>query len=201
MGSIFSRSPTVRAEPKAESSSEDLAEIYTQYGAFVWRNLRRMGIPEEVVDDATQDVFLVAHRRLGEFAARSQLKTWLFGILLRVGSNYRRSNNRKKALVADASTVDVHAISASGAPGPLESVEKREAVDLLYQLLGQLDDDKRAMLISVELEQMSVGEAAEALGIKVATAYSRLRAAHRSFEQAVARRQARDARIEKKLAP
>ena len=196
----LSRPPVAKPGEKGEPSTEDLAKIYAEHAAFVWRSLRRMGVPDAVVDDATQDVFLVAHRRLADFDARSQIKTWLFGIVLRVGSNYRRSGSRKAALAAGAATVDASTIGSDGVLGPVEFVEKREAVTLLYELLGELEDDKRAVLVCVELEQMTVGEAAEALGIKVATAYSRLRAAHRAFEQAVARRKARNARLDRKLA-
>jgi RNA polymerase sigma-70 factor (ECF subfamily) len=49
-----------------------------------------------------------------------------------------------------------------------------------------MDPDKRAILVLIELEQMTVGEAADALGINVNTAYSRLRAARAAFEAAVA---------------
>ena len=193
--------PVAKKDAGVPPSTQGLAEIYAQYGAFVWRNLRRMGIPEAALDDATQDVFLVVHRRLDDFAARSQLKTWLFGIVLRVGQNYRRSWLRRRAVVADAPAVEESAVISQSVLGPLEFVEKREAVDLLYELLAELDDEKRAMLISVELEEMSVSEASEAMGIKVNTGYSRLRAAHRGFEKIVARRKARDAAVDRKLTP
>jgi RNA polymerase sigma-70 factor (ECF subfamily) len=197
----LSGSPVAKKEAGVPPSTQGLAEIYAQYGAFVWRNLRRMGIPEAAIDDATQDVFLVVHRRLDDFAARSQFKTWLFGIVLRVGQNYRRSWLRRRAVVADAPAVEESAVTSQSVPGPLEFVEKREAVDLLYELLAELDDEKRAMLISVELEEMSVSEASEAMGIKVNTGYSRLRAAHGAFEKIVARRKARDAAVDRKLTP
>ena len=49
-------------------------------------------------------------------------------------------------------------------------------------MLERLDDERRALLIMVDLEQTSVAEAAEALEINLNTAYSRLRAARRAFE-------------------
>ena len=195
------RPPTDNKEAQTGSSTEDLAKVYSEHVAFVWRNLRRMGIPEGIVDDATQDVFLVVHRRLAEFGARSELKTWLFGIVLRVGRNYRRSWLRRKALVEDVSTASAHASASEDVPGPEEFLEGRQTVALVHSLLNELDDDKRAILILVELEQMSVMEAAEVLGLKTNTAYSRLRAAHRAFEAALARHKAREAGIARKLTP
>ena len=61
-----------------------------------------------------------------------------------------------------------------------------------HRLLDELDDDKRAVFVLAELEQMSVPEIAEALGENVNTVYARLRAARREFEQLVSREQARD---------
>ena len=58
--------------------------------------------------------------------------------------------------------------------------------------LDELDDEKRAVLVLAELEQMSAPDIAEALGINLNTAYARLRAARQQFEQAVARERARD---------
>jgi RNA polymerase sigma-70 factor (ECF subfamily) len=49
------------------------------------------------------------------------------------------------------------------------------------------------MLVSVELEQMSVPEAADSLGINLNTAYSRLRGARQMFEKAVERHRSRTA--------
>jgi len=74
----------------------DANAIYRSHGAFVWRNLRRLGIPENMVEDVLQDVFMVVHRRLPEFAGRSSLKTWLFGIVLRVVKTHRRSQKRRR---------------------------------------------------------------------------------------------------------
>ncbi|HXK18322.1 MAG TPA: sigma-70 region 4 domain-containing protein, partial [Polyangiaceae bacterium] len=51
-----------------------------------------------------------------------------------------------------------------------------------HRVLDSLDDERRALLIMVDLEQTSVAEAAEALEVNINTAYSRLRAARRAFE-------------------
>ena len=65
-------------------------QIYEAYFGFVWRNLRRLGVPEAATDDAAQDVFLVVFRRYHEFEGRSSVRTWLFGILLRVARDHRK---------------------------------------------------------------------------------------------------------------
>jgi RNA polymerase sigma-70 factor, ECF subfamily len=166
-----------------------LPEIYAAHADFVFRNLRRLGVHESLIDDAVQDVFLVVHRRLGDFEARAQVTTWLFGIVLRVAQSYRRSAMRRRARLSDAPSAEVEQIPTTAAESPVETLERREASALLHRLLEELDDDKRAMLVCVELEQLTVPEAAESLGLNLNTAYGRLRAARAAFNEAVARMQ------------
>ena len=67
-------------------------EAYRAHFAFVWRSLRRLGIREEDAADAAQEVFIVVHRKLPEFAGNSKLTTWLYGICFRVASERRRAH-------------------------------------------------------------------------------------------------------------
>ena len=66
-------------------------EVYDENFRFVWRSLRRLGVREGDVPDAVQDIFLIVHRKLGEFEGRSKVTTWLFGICLRVARDRRRA--------------------------------------------------------------------------------------------------------------
>src|SRR5512147_1319783 len=62
----------------------------------VWRALRRLGVPAEALDDATQEVFLVAMRRLGSIEPGKE-QQFLYGTALRIASNARRAHaNRRK---------------------------------------------------------------------------------------------------------
>ncbi len=170
-----------RAEaPPAGGGGVPFALVYNDYFDFVWRSLRRLGVPEANVDDALQDVFVVVHRRLGEFAGRSSLKTWLFGIAVRVTSDHRRRARRKGGHEPlDEAVVDP-------APGPQEQAANAELLGLLDRALDALDDERRAVFVLAELEQMSAPEIAEALGVKLNTVYSRLRLARQDFERALA---------------
>ena len=175
-----------------DSAVLELAEVYAENADFVWRNLRRMGVQPSSLDDAVQDVFLVVHRRRADFAARSEIKTWLFGILLRVARTHRRSLRRRLARLFLAEPSDLDEMPSQQLPSPLELVERKEASRLLQRLLDELEDDKRAMLVLVDLEQMSVPEAAASLNLNLNTAYSRLRAARQAFDAAVSRHMRRD---------
>jgi RNA polymerase sigma-70 factor (ECF subfamily) len=161
--------------------------MYREHFRFVWRTVRRLGLRDSAVDDVVQEVFLVVHRRLGDFEGRSSPKTWLYGIVRRVVSNHRRTLRRKSVLPSDGvPAADVEALEC-GALGPEASAEQAERVRLLHRLLAELDDDKREVFILAELEGLTMAEIAEALAVNANTIASRLRAARRAFEAALDR--------------
>lgn len=169
--------------------SVTLEEIYDAHFDFVWRNVRRLGVPPAYVDDAVQDVFIVVHRKLAEFEGRSSLRTWLFGIVLRVAHDHRRTARRKGL---DGRREDSETVSEPTESGPLERAARSEAAQILHRFLDDLDDDKRVVFMLSELEQMTAPEVAETLGVPLNTVYSRLRAARLAFDETVSRLRARD---------
>jgi RNA polymerase sigma-70 factor (ECF subfamily) len=170
-------------------------DVYAEHFPFVWRSVRRLGVDASAVDDVVQEIFLVVHRRLAEFEARASMKTWLFGIALFTVKQHRRTLRRKPAQLGGSAAMDpdVEQVRDASDRGPHEHATQREAVRTLHALLDELDDDKRAVLVLSELEQMTVPEIAEAVEANVNTVYSRLRAARRELDAAVARHRARDA--------
>lgn len=160
-------------------------EIYEEHFDFVWRSVRRLGVQEASVDDAVQDVFVVVHRRSAEFEGRSSLRTWIFGIVVHVARAYRRRRTLEPASDPDE-------VMAPIAHSPHARAEAAEAMRLLYDVLDTLDDERREVFVLVELSEMTAPEAAQALGLKINTVYSRLRAARHDFDAEVARRAARD---------
>jgi RNA polymerase sigma-70 factor (ECF subfamily) len=170
------------------SQAADLRALYDAHIAFVWRNLRRLGVAEAQLDDAAQEVFLVVHRRWDSFdASWSSPRTWLFGILLRVAQNERRAHKRRSARFAPDPAPELIDQLPSTADSAPELLAKREAALLLERMLEQLPDAERTIFVLVDVEQMSVPEAAEALRLNLNTAYSRIRSARKSFERALVR--------------
>jgi len=155
-------------------------DAYEQHFDLVWCGLRSLGVREAQLDDAAQDVFLVVHRRLGDFEGRSTLKTWIYGIVVRVAKDYRRREHRKGGLSPmDFEVADI-------GPGPEEHVDEAQSRRALRMLLEMLDEDKREVFVLAELEELTAPEIAETLQINLNTVYSRLRAARRDFEARVA---------------
>jgi RNA polymerase sigma-70 factor, ECF subfamily len=170
----FRDAGTQTAEPATARAGADFERLYTEHFEFVWRTLRRLGVQPPGLDDAVQDVFIVLLKREAEFHGRSSHRTWLYGIASNVAHAYRR---KQKRAGETAPLDDEPALS----PSPLERASDAQAARVLERFLASLDDAKRDVFILVELEQLSAPEIAEALGVKLNTVYSRLRAARQAF--------------------
>jgi RNA polymerase sigma-70 factor, ECF subfamily len=155
-------------------------DVYATHVAFVWRVLRAFGVHEAQLEDAVQDVFVVVHRRLGEWQGKAAITTWLFAIARRVAWSHRRRAARCTEPLIDE-VVEVHA----GGGDPFAETSRGQAVATVLAILALLDEDKRIVFTLVELEQLSVPEVARRLDLKLNTAYSRLRHARHAFEAAV----------------
>lgn len=159
-----------------------LEGVYREHWRYVWRCLRRMGIPDARLEDATQDVFIVVARTLASFEGRSSIRTWLYSIAFRVAQEHHRKGAREQR--PDPRL-------AAGTQTPEDQVQRTEAAATLHALLGDLDEDKRHIFVQIEIEGIPAAELAQALGLSVNTVYSRLRLARRSLERALTRHRAR----------
>jgi RNA polymerase sigma-70 factor (ECF subfamily) len=166
-------------DPRGRPEFED---VYEQHVDFAWRSLARLGVRPEALEDATQELFLVVHRRLGEFEGRSALTTWLFAIALRVARRHLRDQVRHPS-----SAHDVAATEPDPGRSPQESAQRSEALRLLYALLDELTPEQREVFVMAELEELTAPEIAELACVPVNTVYSRLRSARGAFEQALRR--------------
>ena len=168
------------------SSTATLAAVYREHHRFVWRSLVRLGVPDDRVDDAVHDTFMVVARRLDEFEGRASMRTWLFAIAMRVAQSVRRDDardRRRRDKVRDKVREEVRA----QAQREHEPHARADAAQTLRDLLDKLDDDKRAVFIMAELEGMTAPEIAGVIGAKVPTVYSRLRLAREQLQRAMQR--------------
>lgn len=123
---------------------------------------------------------LTVHRKLPGFDGQS-LRGWLYGICVRVASDYRRSARVRREVVSEAPPEQ--AIEASQG----DALDRKRRLARLLTALDQLDEGKRAAFVLHEIEELTLAEVAEALQTPIQTVYSRIRAAHaliqRAFEQ------------------
>ena len=173
----------VPASP-TETRARSFRQLYDAHVDFVWRNLRRLGVQISDVEDRTQEVFVVAHRRFDEFEDRGHgPRAWLFQIVLRVASDARRHRRRHPE---DPDGGDA-TLRASIAATQTDEVAHREALSRLDAALETIDVGRRVVLVLHEIEEMTAPEIAHVIGIPLNTVYSRLRVARAELEAALGR--------------
>lgn len=174
--------PTANAVAIPRAPALDFREVYAAHAPFVWRTVRRLGVRAPDVNDVTQEVFLVVHRKLGEYDGRASVRAWIFGIAHRCASDHRRRRYVRREALVDAPD------EAAVEPSQPEAVDRREARALLDAALDRLDDDKRAVFVLHLLEQLPMTEVASLVGCPLQTAYSRLYAAQRNVVASIEQR-------------
>ena len=158
--------------------------MYEQHVDFVWRNLRRIGVHEAEVDDKTQEVFVIAHRRFGDFEERGHgPRAWLFQIVLRVASDARRHRRRHPEDPDGGVAQERQSVE----PPQAVAIHRRERLDCLDRALRTIEVGRRAVLVLHEIEEMTAPEISEILAIPLNTVYSRLRVARGELEAAIAK--------------
>lgn len=172
--------------PDPGRGAPTLVTLFQDHYDFVWRSLRRLGVEPGAVDDAAQEVFMVADRRLGAILPGRE-RAFLFGTALRIASEARRAARRRPSFESPPELVDP-------APGPDELAEQRRARALLDQVLEALPFEVRAAFVLCELEGLTMAEVAECLNVPPGTVASRLRKGRQIFERAVGRLRAAEGR-------
>jgi RNA polymerase sigma-70 factor (ECF subfamily) len=124
-------------------------------------------------------VFLIVHRALPSFEARSNVRTWVYGICIRVCSNYRQRAHRRLEQLSAAED------ERADARTPARALEARRSLAALDAALAQLSEPQRAVFVLHEIEQLPMTEIASALRASKFTLYARLYAAKRAVAAAM----------------
>jgi len=154
--------------------SEEFRKLFEAEFGFVCRALRRLGVHEADLPDVAQELFVIVHRRIGDFDRTRAPRPWLFSFAVRFASNYRRLA-RHDIVSSDAVVVAQAGGGDSGA----------EARDLVLRALSRLSFDRRTVIVMHDLEGFPAPDIASDLGVPLNTVYSRLRLARADFRSAV----------------
>jgi RNA polymerase sigma-70 factor (ECF subfamily) len=172
------------------TATPSFRSVYENYFDFVWSCARRLGVSADAIDDVVQEIFIVVHGRLNTLERPASLRSWIYSVVRRTVSTYHRGRHVRTAREATVATVEDSASPMQ--PSPLDLAVLSDELKLLWRLLLELDAPKREVLILAEIEEMTAPEIAEAVGIPLNTAYSRLRIARQEFNELVARSRARE---------
>ena len=177
--------------PPRPSSAGTTTWIRLLVGAhfdFIWRSLRRLGVPQAEVDDATQKVFWVAIRRAHDIAEGSE-RAFLLSTALHVASDVQRSRARRREVFDDDAIA--HVVEPFSDLDDL--VDRKRARQILDDVLDVMDLELRSVFVLAELEELTGPEIADLLGLPVGTVSSRLRRAREEFRRIATRFRARAA--------
>ncbi len=163
--------------------------IFDENADRVWRTLISLGVSEESVDDALQDVFLIVHQELATFEGRSLLSTWIYSITYRVAQNHRRKSNRHRHDEVDSNV-------RSSTLDPLEQVSQSQATRFVDQFCRSLEASQRDVFVLCVLEEHTAPQAAALLGVPLNTVYSRIRNTRARFRAELMRLRAEEGESE-----
>ncbi len=171
---------TTRRAPEADASSPvvrrpTLAELFQAHATFIWRVVAGHGVAAADVQDVTQEVFLIAFRKLDDWdPARSTAASWLYAIAIRVAANHRRRAHLRHETPGEVPQVAV-------SPDPGRSIDRTRLLVQLDTALGEMEPHRRDVFIGYELAEQTMHEVARAAGCPLKTAYKRLYAARREL--------------------
>lgn len=174
--------PLAQGAPAAVAVDRSRIErLFVAHYRWIWRTLRRLGVPESVVDDAAQQVFLVASNRLHSIDETRE-PAFLLGTAVRVAANARRREVRRRE------DVDTEALSRTGQVDDPESLlEWKQRREKLDEWLNVLPLELRLPFVLFELDGQSLAEVSALLEVPLGTVKTRLRRARALFLEAARR--------------
>lgn len=168
------------------------AVLVRKYQDRVYNTCWRISGNVEDARDLTQDAFLKAYERIGEFRQLSGFYTWVFRIAVNLALSQRRSVARKRTTSLDAMT------EASGSQAESLIARSKHAANHADQhaieaemqahvarALQTLDEEHRAVVVLRDMEGLDYAEIAGILDVPAGTVKSRLHRARMAIRQAI----------------
>jgi RNA polymerase sigma-70 factor (ECF subfamily) len=169
--------PDAEAVARVQNGDSDAFEVLvTRHGQRVYRTLLGILGSREEARDALQDTFVKAFQHLGEFQGRSKFSTWLVSIASNTGLQLLRDRKPMQSLDEDLSEADEsfrpRQIRA-WTEDPEQVYSRTETRALVEESVMKLPAKYRAVLMLRDIEQLSIEEAAVALGLGIPALKSR----------------------------
>ena len=158
------------AAEAAREASDGTAfvQLMDRFRDRVWRICYRLMGNLHDAQDAAQEVFVRLFTERGKFAGRSKYSTWVYGVALRTCLTLRRGRSRRQKRIVTTSDEDL--LQKTGK-------DRRQAEPLsleLDELLEDLDEEDRALLILKYAEDYRYEELAEMFDLSVSACKMRI---------------------------
>jgi len=159
-------------------------ELVSRYKNSLYAFLRRFLNRQELVEDVFQETFLQLYMSKESFDTTRPLRPWLFTIAANKAKDALRKMQRQSSMelgaIADAGDVsidDVVNLLDSYKTTPVEEVSKDETARRVREIIANMPEKLRGILILAYFEQFSYKQMAEILSIPIGTVKSRLHTA------------------------
>ncbi len=163
---------------------DDFAELVRRHQGRVFATLHRYERDPHRLEDLAQETFLKAWRALDRFDGRAPLEHWLARIAVRVALDHLRRQKRRPAEVA-LSELGQEALEWLGADEPRPAPDAPAAAELLDVAMSRLSPADRVVLTLLELEERSVKDIAQLLGVSAVAVRVRALRARRRLRHAL----------------
>ncbi|MHC4291811.1 MAG: RNA polymerase sigma factor [Planctomycetota bacterium] len=167
-----------------QGDEDAFREIVTRYKNSLYAFLRRFVSQDDVVEDVFQETFLQLYASRDSFDANRPLRPWLFTIAANKAKDALRKMQRQSSMsmgtIADAgdfSLDEVVNILTSYETTPEDEVSAEETAQRVRQVISEMPENLRGILILAYFEQFSYKHMAEILSIPIGTVKSRLHTA------------------------
>lgn len=170
-----------------------LPQLMRRHNQTLYRTTRSILNDEAEAEDAVQETYLHAYRAMAQFQGNAKLSTWLVRIAVNVALERLRKRKRRAEVIdlyGDAVPDDAMLKANMGdrAPEQPEQILLRmEMRRLVEDKVSRLPDAFRAVFVLRALEEMSVDETADCLGIPAETVRTRYFRARGLLREALAR--------------
>ncbi len=145
-------------------------------------------------DDAaelTQDTFVKVLENINSFRGKSSFYTWLFRVAVNHTLNYCKRRFKLSPVSLDAENDQIEeskgklaaVLAAPDGLDPAVVAQQKELTQIVVNLIGQLAQEYRVVLVLRDIEQMTYAEIAEVLRIETGTVKSRLSRARAKLRQ------------------
>ena len=139
-------------------------------------------------EDALQDAYLSAYRRIGQFRGEASLATWLSRLVLNECLGRLRKNARRQNVIPIVTSEDMDSTAtADDRDFPDKAMVRTKMRALIERKLDELPEDFRMVFVLRAVEELSVEESAAVLGIPEATVRSRHFRARALLRESLAR--------------
>lgn len=152
------------------------ALIMRRYNRRLYRLARATLRDDAEAKDALQDAYLSAYRTIGQFRGDAALATWLTRIVLNACLARKRRATRRQnviSIVSWESAVEPVAEVADSGERPEHAFERAQMRGVLERKVSELPEIFRVVFVLRSVEELSVEETAECLGISEETVRSR----------------------------